>query len=130
MMEYRATINLPECKRGKTAWFDETPRTAILVSRGILIPAIRRLETEFEGEPETLEWDAPPFVMPVIEAVGPAQASQEPLPEAAGDVEPSGAAEADEEAALARYEEAIARGLSEAEAREEGWPTTPVETDV
>lgn len=43
MSRFVATINLPECKRGEDAEFPDTPRTAVLVARGILLrtkPAI------------------------------------------------------------------------------------------
>lgn len=74
MMEYRPTVNLPGVKRGETAWFPETPRTAILVQQGILIPVKRREGFEppvVDEETVTAAWDDPPLHMPVTTSSGP-----------------------------------------------------------
>lgn len=60
MNEYRSTINLPECKRGQVAMFPDTPRVAILVSTGILVPKTRRI---MDAE------DVPTKVAPVVDIV-------------------------------------------------------------
>lgn len=43
MNEYYATINLPECPRGEKASFPDTPRTAVLVGNGVLVPVTRSI---------------------------------------------------------------------------------------
>lgn len=45
MGTYRSTINLPECARDQEAEFPDTPRTAVLVGQGVLVPVTRSIMT-------------------------------------------------------------------------------------
>ncbi|HUV10975.1 MAG TPA: hypothetical protein VMX12_08345 [Acidimicrobiia bacterium] len=40
MSLYRSTINMAGCRRNAVAEFPDTPRTAIYVSQGILVPVV------------------------------------------------------------------------------------------
>ena len=37
---YRSTVNISGCRRGETAEFPDTIRTAVLVSQGVLVPVV------------------------------------------------------------------------------------------
>lgn len=43
MNDYRSTVNLPGQPRNTVASWPDSPRTAVLVGKGILIPAVRSM---------------------------------------------------------------------------------------
>lgn len=72
MNDYRATVNLPGQPRGAVAPWPDSPRTAVLIGQGILVPVERAL-TEPLPDPE------PPATLPLEgPASVPASAPQRP----------------------------------------------------
>ncbi len=59
MNDYRATVNLPGQARGTVAPWPDSPRTAVLIGQGILIPAQRSLVDPID-EPEPPVAQEPP----------------------------------------------------------------------
>jgi len=85
--EYRSTINLPECPRFQTAMFPDTPRTAVLVADGVLVPVVRAI-MEPVDVPGFVEPFSPPELSE-IQAQAAAQVVVVEIPEDALDEAPA-----------------------------------------
>lgn len=59
MNDYRSTVNLPGQPRNTVASWPESPRTAVLVGAGILIPAKRAITEPLPSVPAAPPLDAP-----------------------------------------------------------------------
>lgn len=64
---YRSTINLAGCRRGATAEFPDTIRTAVLVSQGVLVPVVPSI---LERPDQSVGTVAPALVGRPVEAIG------------------------------------------------------------